>query len=236
MTEPTPSASAKFWDAAAKENAAWYIATAYTEENEPFFAQGATETDDFLAFCGVQVAPTDVVLEIGAGVGRMTRRLAQLGQRVIAADVSAEMLSRARANLAKIPGVDGAPQIEYLVVPGDGTLPIESGSVDVVFSYIVLQHVPSVDEQVRYLTESLRVLRPGGRLAIQVRAPGIATLAHEWAGFAMHLVKGRKTLNRAWRGAHIPRLRLVGLSADGGASVELRRFSQRHTWVVARKR
>ena len=228
MTDSTPSASAKFWDAAAKENAAWYVATAYSQENPEFFAQGAVETDSFLAFCEVSIDPQDTVLEIGSGVGRMTRHLAQLGKRVIATDVSSEMLSHARKNLA------AQQNVEFVLVPGNGTLPIESETVDVVFSYIVLQHVPTVDEQIRYLREAIRVLRPGGRMAVQVRASGVSTIAHEWGSFAAHLIKGRKTLNRAWRGAHIPRSRLEALeSAD--VAIELRRFSSRHIWVVARK-
>jgi SAM-dependent methyltransferase len=219
-------ASAKFWDDAATENAAWYVATGYTEENDAFFAQGAQETDFFLGFCGVAVLGEDVVLEIGAGVGRMTKRLAALGQRVIACDISAEMLSRAKVNLAALSTVD------YVVVPGDGTLPVESGSVDVVFSYIVLQHVPAREDQVRYLSEAIRVLAPGGRLAIQVRATGLTTVLHEWAGFAAHLVRGRRTLSRAWRGAKIPNDQILALGT-GDVTVELRRHNVRHTWVVA---
>lgn len=222
------AASAKFWDDAAGENAAWYVATGYTEENDAFFAQGAQETDFFLGFCGVAVHSEDVVLEIGAGVGRMTKRLAALGQRVIACDISAEMLSRAKVNLAALSNVD------YVVVPGDGTLPVESGSVDVVFSYIVLQHVPTRADQVRYLAEAIRVLAPGGRLAIQVRATGLKTVLHEWAGFAAHLVRGRKTLSKAWRGAKIPKAEILALGTDE-VTVELRRHNVRHTWVVANR-
>lgn len=226
---PAPrTESAKFWDDAAVENAAWYVATGYTEESDAFFEQGAQETDFFLGFCGVTVDPTDTVLEIGAGVGRMTKRLAALGERVIAADISAEMLARARRNLSTLSNVD------YVVVPGDGTLPVESGSVDVAFSYIVLQHVPAREDQVRYLSEAIRALAPGGRLAIQIRATGPATVLHEWAGFAAHLVRGRKTLSKAWRGAKIPKGQVLALATDD-VTVQLRRHSIRHTWVVANR-
>lgn len=226
---PAPrAASAKYWDDAAGENAAWYVATGFTEENDAFFEQGAQETDFFLGFCGVDVQPTDVVLEIGAGVGRMTKRLAALSDRVIACDISAEMLARARVNLAAHSTVD------YVVVPGDGSLPVESGTVDVVFSYIVLQHVPDREDQVRYLSEAIRVLAPGGRAAIQVRATGLRTVLHEWAGFARHLVRGRKTLSKAWRGAKIPPAQILALATDE-VTVELRRHNIRHTWVVARR-
>jgi SAM-dependent methyltransferase len=222
------SASARFWDAAARENAAWYVANTHTEQNPRFFAQGAEETDDLLRMCGVEVRADDVAVEIGCGVGRMTARLAELARTVIATDVSAEMIAHARRNLAD------RSNVEWVVVPGDGSLPLETASVDVVFSYIVLQHVPTAQAQLRYLQESIRVLRPGGRLAIQVRGYGLATRAHEWAGYAVHLCRGHHTLSRAWRGARIPRARLLALAAPDVA-VALCPAGRRHLWVVAHK-
>lgn len=67
------------------------------------------------------------------------------------------------------------PEIEYLTadLPGnpsasievapDGRLPIEDGSIDVVLSTQVLEHV---EAPARYLSECERVLRPGGRLLL----------------------------------------------------------------------
>ncbi len=218
--------SARFWDAAARENAAWYVATAYTEQSPAFFAQGARETDDLLRFCAIEVTPDDVLLEIGCGVGRMTGRLAELSRRVIAVDVSTEMLAHARANLRQHRNVD------VVVVPGDGTLPLAAASVDVVFSYLVLQHVPSAEAQMHYLQESLRVLRTGGRLAIQIRAPGVVSAIHEWVGHTVHLAQGRRTLDRAWRGARLSHTRVLAL-AGTDVEVAVRRSGHRHSWVIA---
>src|SRR5580658_1265483 len=92
--------SRAFWDRAAQENAAWYIATGHTSESDEFFEQGAVETDALLSFCGLEIGPADTVLEIGSGVGRMTRRLSDLAGRVIATDVSEEMLRRCAHHLA----------------------------------------------------------------------------------------------------------------------------------------
>jgi len=49
-----------------------------------------------LDIAGVAVEPGSRVLEIGCGVGRLTRGLAAKAGEVIALDVSAEMLARAR--------------------------------------------------------------------------------------------------------------------------------------------
>jgi SAM-dependent methyltransferase len=224
-----PSASVRFWDRAAREDAAWYVATAYSEQSPAFFAQGARETDELLRLCAVQINPADTVLELGCGVGRMTGRLAELSRTVIATDISAEMLARARTNLS------GCGNVAYLILPGDGRLPLRSESVDVVFSYLVLQHVPTVDAQLQYLREAVRVLCSGGRLAMQIRAAGLNAAVHDQVGHVVHLLQGRRTLSRAWRGARLPYpwlARLGGTNVD----VKLRPFGHRHAWVVARKR
>lgn len=86
MSRPSPSQN--FWNRAARENAAWHIATGYTSESDEFFASGVREAAEFLAFAGLTVRPTDTLLEIGSGVGRMTRHLAALAGHIIATDVS----------------------------------------------------------------------------------------------------------------------------------------------------
>lgn len=54
-------------------------------------------------------------------------------------------------------------QLATIVINPDGTLPVEDGGFDAVFSTQVLEHV--IDPRL-YLAESLRVLRPGGRLLL----------------------------------------------------------------------
>ena len=216
----------QFWDDAARTNAPWFVATGHRCADAAFFAQGAQETDSFLAMCGVAIRPDDTVLEIGCGLGRMTHRLADLAGRVIATDISREMLEQAARNLAD------RPAVEYVRVAGDGTLPFPDASIDVVFSYITLQHVPSVAAQLRYLRESVRVLRPGGSLAVQVRADAVTARLYDWTGHLAHFALGRPTMHRAWLGA---RPRTADLLAIAG-NVEVRRFDRRHTWVVAHVR
>ena len=114
--------------------------------------------------------------------------------------------------------------------------------MDVVFSYIVLQHVPTVAGQLEYFRETRRVLRPGGAAAIQIRSNTPTAVALDWGGHIAHRVSGHRTLSRAWRGSRIPRTELLaaasGVWANGHsgagprARVELRAFGQRHTWVV----
>ena len=74
--------SRAYWDRAAATKPAWFIATGHDVIDEAFFEHGAREVDELLAFCQVEVRPGDVVVEIGCGAGRMTRRLAELAGRV----------------------------------------------------------------------------------------------------------------------------------------------------------
>lgn len=223
-----PDPSKEFWDSAARENAAWHIATKYRTESDDFFESGAAEVDEFLEFAGASLNKSDRLLEIGCGVGRMTRRLAELAGTVIASDVSGEMLSRARENLS------ARSNITFLELSGPGELPLADEAVTAVFSYITMQHVPTATAQERYFAESLRVLAPGGWMLIQYRKSGIRPRILDWMGHLAHLAKGRRTLSRAWRGSRIREEVLRGFVTEN-VSIEILPHGGRHMWAFARK-
>ena len=219
-----------FWDAAATEDAIWYVATGASGP-EAFFAQGAEETDYYLKLCGIPaLSASAVVVEIGCGPGRMTARLAALAGRVVATDVSGEMLTLCRKSLS------GCANVDYVLLPGDGELTgVPDSSADVAFSYITLQHVPTVQAQLRYLAESVRVLRPGGQAAIQVRATGWRATAADWVGHLAHFAAGRRTLRAEWRGSRLARTDILRTVEDAGATAELLQQGYRHLWIAMRK-
>lgn len=222
--------SRRFWDHAARSNAAWYVATGHTAETEEFFRQGADETDALLAVCGVALRGEETILEIGCGVGRMTRRLSQLAGQVVAVDVSPEMLRRCEANMK------GRDNVEFVLVPGDGSMPsVPDASVDAVFSYITLQHVPTRRAQLDYLRESARVLKPGGRMGIQVRDGSLKGWVLDWAGHVGHAVRRRATLSRSWRGARLTEGAIRSALEPMGIRLSVDRHG-RHRWVTGAKR
>jgi ubiquinone/menaquinone biosynthesis C-methylase UbiE len=158
------------WDARAKENAEYYVASSTRQWNSrEFFRSGeinvANEVmPDMHAICGGARSPLDMrMLEIGCGVGRMTKMFARLFEHVTAVDVSAEMIDRARVNL------EGSGNITLVL--GDGaTLPsVADQSLDFAFSYIVFQHIPSLDVIASYCREVSRVLKPGSLFKFQVQ-------------------------------------------------------------------
>jgi ubiquinone/menaquinone biosynthesis C-methylase UbiE len=133
-----------------------------------FWAVGRRNLDTVLELAGASVQPGDIVLDIGCGVGRLTRVLAERGHHVHAIDVSAEMLAQARELNAHLENVSWHQ--------GDGTTlrPIEDASIDAVVSHVVFQHIPDPRITYGYVAEMGRVLRPGGWAAFQVsNDPGI---------------------------------------------------------------
>lgn len=94
--------------------------------------------------------PARRVLEVGAGPGELSARIAgELGVTVVAVDLSDRMVELARGN-----GVDAR-------VGDVRALELEDQSFDLVVAAWMLYHVPDLD---RCLREIVRVLRPGGRL------------------------------------------------------------------------
>jgi SAM-dependent methyltransferase len=109
-----------WWNRAAREDARWHIATACG----PFFERSRRDTDELVAFCGLEPSKDKTLLEIGAGAGRVTHRFAELYGRVLALDVSEEMLRLGRGNLA------GVGNVEWVLGSGTDLDVIPDGRVD----------------------------------------------------------------------------------------------------------
>jgi SAM-dependent methyltransferase len=93
------------------------------------------------------------VLEVGCGEGYGTDLLARTAQGVLGIDYDALTVAHARA----------AYPAAWFVRANLAALPVPSGSVDVVATLQVIEHVWNHGEFVR---ECLRVLRPGGLLLV----------------------------------------------------------------------
>ena len=108
-------------------------------------------------------APRDLkgalVLDIGCGAGRFTEIALSCGARVVAVDYSSAV-DACRANHGASP--------DLTVVQGDlYELPFADGTFDFVYCLGVLQHTPDVR---RAFLSLPRVVKPGGRLAVDVYA------------------------------------------------------------------
>lgn len=95
-------------------------------------------------------------LEIGYGGGRLLNAAASYFGRVVGVDVHEEAEA-----VGELLAAIGRDNVELLHTDGR-TIPLPDASIDVVYSFIVLQHLPSLDVFRTYVDESHRVLRPGG--------------------------------------------------------------------------
>jgi len=116
----------------------------------------------------------DRVIEIGCGLGRVTRALANHFVEVVGVDISPEMLRRARQ-------MSEAGNVSYTLVRPGSILPVESGSADLVMAWTVFRHVSDA-VFIRYAREAHRVLRPSGVLVfdsqVRERGPVVRSRSH----------------------------------------------------------
>src|SRR5436309_6025882 len=89
----------QFWDARAREDAYYFVDDRLDYRHpdiERFWAEGEVDLDRVLESVGARIEPSDAAVEIGCGLGRLTRAIAARARSVTGIDVSEEMLTRAR--------------------------------------------------------------------------------------------------------------------------------------------
>lgn len=207
----------RYWNRLAEIDALHAVDTRFsfrTPDLDRFWREGAAALDLLLDTAGAELRAGDAVVEIGCGLGRITRALAGRVASVRALDVSPRMLELAREHNRDLHNVDW--------VRGDGRslAGIESASADAVVSAVVFQHIPDPADTLGYVREIGRVLRPGGWAAIQVSND---PSAHRRRARADGEPRGGLVAwhqRRHWRGSHVEVADVRSAAADGGMTVE----------------
>jgi SAM-dependent methyltransferase len=91
------------------------------------------------------------ILDVGCGLGMYVRAMSQFSDDVHGVDVDPEKVQEASQDL---PNIRQAPAED---------LPFPDGTLDVVLSHEVIEHV---DDDRQSIAEAVRVLKPGGRLVV----------------------------------------------------------------------
>lgn len=156
------------WTRLGKEDPLWAVYVAPGTRGgkwdvDEFFGLGRREVGGALAELDrLGLAPgRHRAVDFGCGVGRLSQALAEHVDEVIGLDIAPSMLEKAR-ELDRSGG-----RVRFVLNERPDLSVIESGSVDIVYSSLVLQHMPP--EFARgYLREFVRVLAPGGVAIFQV--------------------------------------------------------------------
>jgi ubiquinone/menaquinone biosynthesis C-methylase UbiE len=150
------------WDWRARENARWFINTYKLDQTEEEFDEtGRRDLHRFILndldlLTDGRNPKSLRVLEIGCGIGRITKHLAGLFGEVHGTDVSGEMIRQGRERLHSSPNLflhetNGADFSDFL-----------SEYFDLIFSTFVFQHLPSSELVISNITDAFRLLKPGG--------------------------------------------------------------------------
>jgi SAM-dependent methyltransferase len=123
-------------------------------------ARGREELDALFGRLGADPR-AGMCIEVGCGPGRMTAGLAERFDRVLALDVSPAMLKQARQAIPD-------EHVEFRAISGERLDDVEDACADVVICYLVLQHLPSREVVLSYISEFARVLKPGGEAFVQL--------------------------------------------------------------------
>ena len=210
------------WDKRAREDARYYVYSARRGQTEDEFdSSGKLSVEelvvkDLATVAGGRDPKSMTMLEIGCGLGRMTRYLAGVFGEVHGVDVSGEMIRRARERLRS------AANVRLYENNGRDLSMFPDAMFDFAFSFIVFQHIPSKDVVLSYIREAHRVLKPGGVFKFQVQGSTSASYL--------------KAPKDTWHGVTITEEDVDGLCAEPGFEL-LAKSGQgmQYSWYTLRK-
>ena len=160
------------WNERARDNALYYVATGQSDwSEEEFFRSGRQTVEEFISSDMINICrgrdPKQLkVLEIGCGVGRVTRALAEVFGEVCGVDVSSVMVRKGREYLGS------CENVSFFVNNGSDLRVLGDRRFDFALSLLTFQHIPSKAVIENYIAETSRVLRPGALFKFEVQGYG----------------------------------------------------------------
>lgn len=225
----------RVWSALGRDDPLWAVLSQPGKRGQrwdesEFLATGQVDIETQLAGLAAHGLPLRkaVALDFGCGAGRLSRALAGHFERVVGIDVSPTMIQTARRINADLANV------EFRENPSARLEGIADRSVDLVYSTMTLQHIPT-GLAAGYVAEFARVLAPGGVASFQFVAdhdrgsrrgrlfarvsnrwlnPLRRLLWRRWSVFEMHVLPESVLHERL---AADPAVRLLAALDDGSA-------------------
>jgi ubiquinone/menaquinone biosynthesis C-methylase UbiE len=111
-------------------------------------------------------AERQTALDFGCGVGRLTRALATRFEHCYGVDISESMIHNASELNRSL------PNCEFIVNTAEDLARFPAGSFDMIYTMLVLQHLPKKSQIESYLREFVRTLKPRGLLVFQLLSAG----------------------------------------------------------------
>lgn len=164
-------------------------------------------TVDFAQF---PISPGDRVLDLGTGGGRHAFECYRRGARVVALDLNpADLAGVASMFSAMDQTREATTPAAALPVRADAyRLPFDDAAFDVVIAAEILEHLP--DDRAA-IAEAVRVLRPGGRIAVTVPrwwperiCWALSDAYHEVEGGHVRIYRGDELLERLTAAGLVP--------------------------------
>lgn len=210
------------WDDRARRDAKWFINPFKYQQTDAEFDQSGELSVKHLILDDLDLLAPDAdpktlrVLELGSGIGRMTKFLARQFGEVHATDVSGEMIRQARTRLAAFENV------KLHETSGYDFADLPDAHFDIIFSAFVFQHVPTTDIIRSNLHDAYRLLKPGGVFKFQTNS---------LTAFDFEEIE-----KDTWMGASLPESDIRRFAEDVDASIiSLDGRGSTHCWTILRK-
>jgi ubiquinone/menaquinone biosynthesis C-methylase UbiE len=160
------------------------------------------------------------LLDLCCGTGLVTEAAARRGARASGLDFSPAMLTAARAAHPALAFEEGDAE----------ALPAAAASIDVVVANFGIHHLPRPE---RALAEMLRVLRPGGRLAVTSWAVPAQNIAWKLLFDAVRLHGDLDAANAPPSGGNLGEPTTLSRLLEGAGFAAVRTELVRRTWRLA---
>lgn len=156
------------WEYFGKNDPLWAVLTNNNNiggkwDVKEFFQSGVIEIDAIMMYLSslkIELDFNSNALDLGCGVGRLSQALAKYFTHIDAVDISSTMIENANKYNNKL-------NCSFHLICNNDLSLFDDNSFSFIYSNITLQHMDT-HKSCKYITEFIRVLKPGGILLFQL--------------------------------------------------------------------